>query len=227
MWGESLNRENKDHKRYLKTFICYSVVRLWSFRLCGQVQHCDSTFRLLKTRPDVNSQQHADILQSWVRIRNTQKGSYQTIHLLINKKHQKLYQNKDPSLKQKSPLKSFFGDRQEKKKIMESKSAIWMRTCSESHSTNFTETWFKFRQRSSMLPFTAVFTLILIFVILKIFKLIKGTVMITIIESDTLNFGTFYLVRLRVIYILILICVPDFSYSNLLCIVIYSLFLLI
>lgn len=50
--------------------------------------------------------------------------------------------------------------------------------------------------------------------------------MITIIESDTLNFGTFYLVRL-VIYILILICVPDFSYSNLLCIVIYSLFLLI
>lgn len=48
--------------------------------------------------------------------------------------------------------------------------------------------------------------------------------MITIIESDTLNF---YLVRLRVIYILILICVPDFSYSNLLCIVIYSLFLLI
>lgn len=115
MWGESLNRENKDHKRYLKTFICYSVVRLWSFRLCGQVQHCDSTFRLLKTRPDVNSQQHAEILQSWVRIRNTQKGSYQTIHLLINKKHQKLYQNKNPSLKQKSPLKSFFGDRQEKK----------------------------------------------------------------------------------------------------------------
>lgn len=51
--------------------------------------------------------------------------------------------------------------------------------------------------------------------------------MIRIIESDTLNFGTFYLVRLRVIYILILICVPDFSYSNLLCIVIYSLFLLI
>lgn len=121
MWGESLNRENKDHKRYLKTFICYSVVRLWSFRLCGQVQHCDSTFRLLKTRPDVNSQQHAEILQSWVRIRNTQKGSYQTIHLLINKKHQKLYQNKNPSLKQKSPLKSFFGDRQEKKKSWKAK----------------------------------------------------------------------------------------------------------
>lgn len=104
-----------------KENICYSVVRLWSFRLCGQVQHCDSTFRLLKTRPDVNSQQHAEILQSWVRIRNTQKGSYQTIHLLINKKHQKLYQNKNPSLKQKSPLKSFFGDRQEKKKSWKAK----------------------------------------------------------------------------------------------------------
>lgn len=89
---------------------------------------------------------------------------------------------------------------------MESKSAIWMRTCSESHSTNFTETWFKFRQRSSMLPFTAVFTLILIFVILKIFKLIKGTVMITIIESDTLNFGTFYLVRLSYLYTYFNLC---------------------
>lgn len=89
---------------------------------------------------------------------------------------------------------------------MESKSAIWMRTCGESQSTNFTETWFKLRQHSSMLPFTAVFTLILIFVILKIVKLIKGTVMITIIESDTLNFGTFYLVRLSYLYTYFNLC---------------------